>query len=150
MAASSRMGLIPSISTAARPLTSIAFSRARSRPIFQCRHRPGTTSPSTSRRQGRSALAPSDHRIRPAPLVPVENQGSYTHPTVAEVASPFLSSLSDAKSKLQPTSKIARKCTAFLRLQPLNSPTRFSEDPMNLPLQSVHRQVHLGEPDGRR
>src|SRR3984893_16872307 len=75
------------------------------------------------------SLAPSDHRTRPAPLVPVENQGSYTHPTVAEVASPFLSSLSDAKSKLQPTSKIARKCTAFLRLQPLNSPTRFSEDP---------------------
>ena len=32
------MGLIPSISTAARPLTLIAFSRARSRPIFQCRH----------------------------------------------------------------------------------------------------------------
>src|ERR1700730_8373510 len=78
------------------------------------------------------SLAPSDHRIRPAPLVPVENQGSYTHPTVAEVASPFLSSLSDAKSKLQPTSKIARKCTAFLRLQPLNSPTRFSEDPIKL------------------
>ena len=63
-------------------------------------------------------------------MVPVENQGSYTHPTVAEVASPFLSSLSDAKSKLQPTSKIARKCTAFLRLQPLNSPTRFREDPL--------------------
>jgi hypothetical protein len=62
-------------------------------------------------------------------LVPVENQGSYTHPTVAELASPFLSSLPDAKSKLQPTSKIARKCTAFLRLQPLNSPTRFREDP---------------------
>src|SRR6266446_4571586 len=38
-------------------------------------------------------------------------QGSYTHPTVVEVASPFLSSLSDAKLKLQPTSKIARKCT---------------------------------------
>ena len=48
---------------------------------------------------------------RLAPLVPVDNQESYTHPTVAEVASPFLSSLSDAKSKLQPTSKIARKCT---------------------------------------
>jgi hypothetical protein len=68
-------------------------------------------------------------------LVPVENQGSYTHPTVAEVASPFLSSLSDAKSKLQPTSKIARKCTAFLRLQPLNSPTRFREDPKELAMQ---------------
>jgi hypothetical protein len=79
-------------------------------------------------------------------LVPVENQGSYTHPTVAEVASPFLSSLSDAKSKLQPTFKIARKCTAFLRLQPLNPPTRFREDPIKLiRLGHAHRDTRAGK-----
>src|SRR5262249_17766311 len=58
-----------------------------------------------------------------------ENPGSNTHPKVAEVASPLLSSISDAKSKPAPKSKIARKCTAFLRLQTPNSPTRFREDP---------------------
>jgi hypothetical protein len=40
-----------------------------------------------------------------------------------------LSSLSDARSKPTPKSKIARKCTAFLRLHTLTSPTRFTEDP---------------------
>ncbi|MFZ1893882.1 MAG: hypothetical protein WAU59_07350, partial [Rhodoplanes sp.] len=40
------------------------------------------------------------------------------------------SSLSDAKSTPPPKSKIARKCTAFLRLQTLNSPTRSHEDPL--------------------
>jgi hypothetical protein len=52
------------------------------------------------------------------------------HPKVAEVASPFLSSISDAKSKPTPKPKIAKKCTAFSGLQTLNSPTRFHEDPL--------------------
>jgi hypothetical protein len=38
-----------------------------------------------------------DRRIRPAPSGQAETRGSYTHPKVAEVASPFLSSISDAK-----------------------------------------------------
>src|SRR5262249_46525877 len=67
---------------------------------------------------------------RRIPSVLAENPGSNTHPKVAEVASPLLSSISDAKSKPAPKSKIARKCTAFLRLQTPNSPTRFREDPL--------------------
>jgi len=73
--------------------------------------------------------APSDHRKFRAPFVPAESQGSYMHPTVADVASPFLPSISDAKSEAAPKSKIAMKCTAFLTLQTLNSPTRIHEDP---------------------
>src|SRR5262249_52355762 len=69
---------------------------------------------------------------RRIPSVPAENPESNTHPKVAEVASPLLSSISDAKSKSAPKSKIARKCTAFLRLQTPNSPTRFREDPQYL------------------
>ena len=51
------------------------------------------------------------------------------NPKVAEVASPFLSSISDAKSKLAPKPKFAKKCTAFLGLHALTSPTQFREDP---------------------
>jgi hypothetical protein len=41
-----------------------------------------------------------------------------------------LSSISDAKSKSTLKPKIAKKCTAFLRLHTPNSPTRFREDPI--------------------
>ena len=40
---------IPSIPIGVRQPTSIAFSRARSRPTFRCRRRPNTSLPSTSR-----------------------------------------------------------------------------------------------------
>jgi hypothetical protein len=77
-----------------------------------------------------SALsAPSDRRIRPAPSVQAEIRGSYTHPTVADVASPLLSSISDAKSKPLPKSKIARNAQLSWAFRPLNSPTRFHEEP---------------------
>ena len=49
------MGPTPSTNTAAPPATSIAFSRARSRPICRCRRRPDTSLWSTSRPQKRSA-----------------------------------------------------------------------------------------------
>ncbi|HEX4840178.1 MAG TPA: hypothetical protein VFU89_07035, partial [Rhabdochlamydiaceae bacterium] len=62
--------------------------------------------------------------------MPAENPESNTNPKVAELASPFLSSISDARSKPTPKSKIANKCTAFLGLHTLTSPTRFREDPI--------------------
>jgi hypothetical protein len=62
--------------------------------------------------------------------VPAENQQSNTNPKAAKVASPFLSSISDDKSKLRPKPKMAKKCTAFLRLHTLNSPTRIREEPI--------------------
>jgi putative ABC transport system substrate-binding protein len=49
-------GLISSTSSGARLPTSIAFSRARSRPICRCRHRPSTSWSSTSRPQRRLSL----------------------------------------------------------------------------------------------
>ena len=58
--------------------------------------------------------------------MPAENPESNRNHKVAELASPFLSSLSDARSKPTPKSKIAKKCTALLRFHTLASPTRFA------------------------
>jgi hypothetical protein len=48
---------------------------------------------------GNLAELPSDHRKRRTLSVPVENQESNTHPTVAAFASLVLPSFSDAKSQ---------------------------------------------------
>ena len=64
------------------------------------------------------------------------------NPKVAEVASPFLSSISDAKSKLSPKPKFAKKCTAFLGLHALTSPTRFREDPNFISLRASRRATN--------
>ena len=53
-------------STGARPITSIASSRARSRPTCRCRRRPNSSSSSTSRPRRRSAST-CRRRCSPAP-----------------------------------------------------------------------------------
>ena len=68
MVAYSPMGLISSISSGARPATSIASSRVKSPPTCRCRRRPSTNWRSISRRQnarphrGRKAALPSPTR----------------------------------------------------------------------------------------
>jgi hypothetical protein len=56
-----------------------------------------------------------------------------------------LSSISDAKSKSTLKPKIAKKCTAFLRLHTPNSPTRFREDPQFEPSASL--RIYTRDPD---
>ena len=66
------MGLILTTNISALPVTSIAFSRARSRPTCPCRRRPSTSWSSISRPPGRSA---SKFRPRCSPAARAQQPG---------------------------------------------------------------------------